>query len=78
MKTNFKVLVYNNEFVNELQLSNGIYTTNIPTLHNENETMETLISKLDLVIDAMPDILIKDSFYSNFNKCELISITLEY
>lgn len=73
----FKALVYDNKFVNELKLSKGIQEVESPILHSETETLETLKKKLDLVIDTMPDIFIKETFHKNFDKCQLKVIKLK-
>ena len=70
----FKTLMYAGHFVNMKLLAKGVYTTDLPTLL-EDETMESLVEKLE---DAklFGKRLISEDYIANLKKCELITVTL--
>lgn len=75
--TKFKVLTYLNHYVDEIRLYKGIYRINVPRLHPENTTIETLERDLKLMEEVMgrsKELTL--SHIKNLNKCKLVEVEL--
>lgn len=74
----FKVLSFgNNIFVDELLLSKGLYSTDIPRLYSTFITMESLINRAEDLNANFPDGgLICEEYFDNLKRCKLVEVTL--
>jgi len=73
----FKVLTYNNQFIDESYLFNGIYTTTHPTLLDADLTMEKFISEMVAFYNEFDGGAIDVSvFLHNLEQCELVTYEL--
>ena len=72
-----KVLMHNGQFVNEYMLHRGIYSTQKPTIHwDENLDIEKYISEHWFVRETM-EVEYPTETYENIRKCEFVSVTLK-
>jgi hypothetical protein len=75
MENKYKILVHGNSFVDFGMLSKGIYSTLIPTLRDNDTTLESLIN--DYVVDSIFfSQQQKVQFITNLSQCKLITVTL--
>jgi len=74
MKTQFKVLVYQGEYVDASMLFKGLYATGKPRLYNEYTTIESLLESLTAIVDPKD---YKD-YYINLQQCELKTVNLTF
>lgn len=79
----FKVLTYQGQWVDELRLTEGIYTKDIPTLHSEDSTIDSIIESKMKFLNAIEFSTLKTNqgvpkinFKENIGKCELIEFFL--
>ena len=70
-EVNFKVLMYNGFYVNHAMLSEGIYSTDLPSLFRKETTLESL-SKIKTGFFSLPN-----SYYKNLAMCELVNVTIQ-
>ena len=73
---NFKVLTYCGQYVNEDVLHIGIYATLIPTLHQENETIDTIIQKWSIIKNMAGATWLSKNTIDNLKQCTLVDVTL--
>lgn len=72
-ETKFKVLMYCGQVVDEGRLNAGIYSKSVPTLHDKNTTMESLIERAKKIRQLNSSVVGKNHI-ENLMKCELKEI----
>lgn len=72
----FKVLSYQNNFVDESLLYKGIYTTKMPQLRGMNTTIDGMVSGLKLMTDIEGNPMLSDSYFDNLQLCEFVTVEL--
>ena len=66
----YNVLTFENQFVDESKLFDGIYSTSVPRLRDKNETLESIISELEEMQNFWR--LEKIDYYiENLKNCEI-------
>lgn len=71
------VMMYSGQFVNEYMLHQGIYTTDKPSIHwDENITIEKYISDHKMIRDAM-EVEYPREMYDNIRKCKFVPVVLK-
>lgn len=71
-----KVMMYGGQFVNEYMLHDGIYSTDKPNVHwDENITIDKHIKDCRMIWDAM-EIERSEDQYDNMRKCEFVDVIL--
>lgn len=71
----FKVLMYGNIYVDMTVLTDGIYGTVYPKLHDKAFTIQTLIDQITVVESKFKPDTFKQVF-ENLRKCTLVEVTL--
>ena len=72
----FKVLVWDDMFVDENLLDNGIYFKSVPTLHPENTTMESYTNNLKVHRQSLEGIYNIAKILENLKECSFITYKL--
>jgi len=75
VETEYKVLMFNMQYVDTALLTKGIYTTNTPVLHPldmDLEGMEKWINELREIVGQ--DYI--NGYVANLYECELVKVTL--
>lgn len=78
MERNFKVLMFNNIYVDFNLLSKGIYETDKPILYNRITTIDDLVNRSKMLKDKNGKCFISDDFFTNLKQCELINIRIKF
>jgi len=78
MSKKYKVLAYGNHiYVDETKLYKGIYTTELPKLHQFETTISSLIEAYELMEDMIQGFN-SENYVKNLEQCNLINVTLTY
>lgn len=78
----FKVLVYLGQFVDESLLYKGIYTTDLPKLHDNAETIEGIIERWTpfkdsgITSNSASFTMFSDAAFENLKQCQLVDFSL--
>jgi len=79
-KRHFKVLLWNNLYIDETRLHKGMHIVIKPTLYDSSETKENLIRKYTVLFRITGASEYDDglqAFMSNLMLCELVEIELK-
>jgi hypothetical protein len=74
MKFQILVLKNTNKYVDEARLSNGLYHTDRPTLHNMKYTLEDMLAIYKEFWSQTPRAF--ENMKMNLDKCELVTVKL--
>ena len=77
MQRKFKILIYNNIYVDFRLLDNGIYETNYPKLHKVERTIEELILQIEKPEHAKEYGYKPTTFIKNLKLCKLVEFELK-
>lgn len=77
LETEFKILMYCNEYVDVSMLQQGIYSTNKPNLYEKTTTIESLIESGKMMKLIGGETFLSDKYFENLQKCELVECTLK-
>lgn len=72
----FKVLVYQNNYVDESLLYKGIYSTNLPLLRGINTTIDGMVSGLKMMTDIEGNPMLGETYFENLQLCEYVTVEL--
>ncbi len=73
----FKVLTYDDRFVNEKLLATGVYNTSLPILHPVHTDLITLKQNILVNANFLSETTVQ-SMLENLNRCELKIIELTF
>lgn len=73
----FKVLMFDDIFVNEPILGNGIYATGIPEFYSVDETLESLAEKKRKFNSIVIPKQYSEEYFVNLSKCKLVEYSIE-
>ena len=65
------------QYVNANMLSEGIYSTKIPFIYSENETIETMLLKAQQVKDFTDQSFIGEEYFENLKRCRLVDVEID-
>ena len=77
MQRKFKILMYNNIYVDFRLLGNGIYEVYYPKLHKVERTIEELILQIEKPEHAREYGYNSNVFIENLRKCKLVEFELK-
>jgi len=78
METEFKILTFAGEFVDEKNLTNGIYSTIKPTLHHSDLTKDQMVKDAQRVYKYAPSLRPRmEKYIDNLLECKLEIFTLK-
>jgi len=78
-ETEFKVLMYCGIYVDINLLEKGIYYTEKPYLFSKNDTIENIIKHNKTFFkDKKGNSFLKDEYFENISKCELVPIKIQF
>jgi len=77
IETEFKALMFLDQYVDANLLEKGIYTCSRPFLYSKEETIEDLISRGKRMKDMGGNCFISDKYFEYLKVCELVSIRIE-
>ena len=75
-ETQFKVLMYMENYVDYNLLGKGIYLTSRPILFNKDTTLELIEEQLKTVRDMSGCGFISEKYFENLKLCELVDVSL--
>jgi len=76
LETEFKALMYCGMYVNANLLEKGIYTCVKPFIYSKDETIESMIDRVNQMKDMTGASFISDKYFESLQQCELVKIFL--
>lgn len=72
----YKILMYEDNFVDASQLIHGIYTTMVPTLYSKDTTIESKITAVEEMSALFNENQI-ENYTENISQCVLVEVILK-